>query len=63
MVSFYIQWFNRCYEPTDSGWVVARTPDNGPICDQDAFFWFCLEAIARKLNEMRAIEIAAMTKK
>lgn len=63
MVTFYIQWFNRCYQPTDSGWVIARTPDDQSVSQQPAFFWFALEAIARSLNEMRAVELAAMTKK
>lgn len=60
MANFYLQWFNRVYEPTDSGWVVARTPDGQPVTHQDAFFWFALEAIARELNLMRALEIQKM---
>lgn len=60
MVNFYISWFNRVYAPTDSGWVIARTPDDRPVTDQDAFFWFALEIIARELNQMRAVELAAM---
>lgn len=63
MVTFYISWFNRVYEASDSGWVVARTPDNQPVTEQDAFFWFSLEAIARELNAMRATELAALNKK
>jgi hypothetical protein len=63
MADFYIKWFNRVYVPTDSGWVVARTPDGQPITQQDAHFWFSLEIIARELNAMRALELAKMTGK
>lgn len=62
-VEFYLKWFNRVYEPTDSGWVVARTPDDRPITEQDAFFWFALEIIARELNSIRALELAKLHNK
>jgi hypothetical protein len=42
---------------------VARTPNDQPIADQDAFFWFAIESIARELNTMRALEISKMTNK
>lgn len=61
--AFYIQWFNRVYQPSDSGWVVGRTPDDQPITQQDAYFWFALEAVARELNAMRAVEMAKMTQR
>lgn len=61
MCSFYLSWFNRIYSCTDSGWTVLRTPDDLPITQQDAFFWFALEAIARELNLMRAAELAKMS--
>jgi hypothetical protein len=60
-VSFYFTWFNRIYVCSDAGWTVARTPDDKPITEQDAYFWFALEAIARELNLMRAIELAKLT--
>jgi len=63
MVDFYLKWFNRVYDPTDSGWVVGRTPDGHPLTDQDAFFWFALEIIAREFNTMRALELAKMQQK
>lgn len=63
MCKFYIGWFNRVYVPTDSGWVVSRTPDNAPITQQDAYFWFALEVVAREMNIMRANEIAKMSAK
>jgi hypothetical protein len=62
-VDFYLKWFNRVYAPTDSGWVVQRTPDDQPITEQDAFFWFALECIGRELNAIRALEMAKMTNK
>ena len=34
----------------------VRTPDDAPVSEQEAFFWFALEVIARKLNEMIALE-------
>lgn len=61
-IPFYMGWFARVYHPSDSGWVVHATPDGKPIFQQDAFFWFSLETIARELNAMRALEIAKMSK-
>jgi hypothetical protein len=60
MVSFYVSWFSRVYQSTESGWSVARTPDNRSVSEQDAYFWFALEIIARELNTMRALELANM---
>lgn len=61
MCSFYMSWFSRLYQPSDSGWFAARTPDNQPVAEQDAYFWFACEIIARELNAMRAAEIAKQT--
>lgn len=61
MVSFYMQWFSRVYVSGEGGWFAHRTPDNRPVSEQDAFFWFALEIIARELNAMRAAEMAKMT--
>jgi hypothetical protein len=62
-VDFYLKWFNRVYQPTDCGWVVKQTPDGQPITEQDAYFWFALESIARELNAIRALELAKLTQK
>jgi hypothetical protein len=51
-------WFTRLYHATDTGWCVARTPDDQPIAMQDAFFWFACETIARELNVMRTEQMA-----
>jgi len=56
--SFYMMWFNRCFVAGDGGWHAIRTPNDLPIMDQDAYFWFALEVIARKLNEMLALDRA-----
>ncbi len=61
MVTFYMSWFARLYQPSDAGWICVRTPDNKSIDKQDAFFWFALEVIGRELNAMRAEELAKMT--
>lgn len=61
MCTYYLSWFNRLYNNSEGGWFAARTPDNLPIDQQDAFFWFACEIIARELNAMRAAEIAKMT--
>lgn len=56
--SFYLTWFNRCFVAGDAGWHGYQTPDGQPIMSQDAYFWQALETIARKLNEMIALERA-----
>jgi hypothetical protein len=56
-----LSWFNRLFQPTEAGWVMARTPDGLPLMDQDAFFWRALEIIARELNAMRAAELQKLT--
>ncbi len=61
MVSFYMSWFSRIYQPTDAGWFSVRTPDDKPINEQDAYFWFALELIAREMNCMRAEQMAELT--
>lgn len=61
MCSFYMAWFTRLYQGGEGGWFAARTPDDLPIAEQDAFFWFSLEVIARELNAMRAEELAKLT--
>lgn len=61
MISFYMTWFPRLYQPSDAGWYCVRTPDDKPIEEQDAYFWFALEVIARELNTMRAEEMAQLT--
>jgi len=61
MVSFYMSWFSRVYHPTEAGWIVGRTPDDRPVAEQDAFFWFALEIVARELNTIRAEKMAEMT--
>jgi hypothetical protein len=58
---FYLAWFARLYQCGDAGWFAARTPDDKPICEQDAYFWFALETIARELNAMRAAEMASLS--
>jgi len=54
--SFYLTWFLRCFDRSDSGWHCSRTPDDHGIMFQDAFFWRSLEIIASTLNEMMAEE-------
>ncbi len=49
-------WFFRLYRTSEYGWQQVHFPDNRPIIEQDAFFTFSLEAIARKLNEKIAHE-------
>lgn len=55
-VTFYMSWYGRCFRSGENGWFPFQTPDGMSIIDQDAFFWNCLETIARKLNEQIALE-------
>jgi hypothetical protein len=54
---FYLSWFFKLYESTDSGWWPRRTPDDRPVTKQDAYFWRCLEVIAQTLIELRIEEM------
>ena len=54
---FYIDWFFQTFECGDGGWVRVRTPDNRGIMHVDAFFLLATDAVARKLNEIRAHEM------
>jgi hypothetical protein len=53
-----MSWFSRIYQSSDHGWYSERTPDGKPITEQDAFFWFALEIIARELNVIRMEQMA-----
>lgn len=48
--AFYLAWFSRLYVPSEHGWYNTRTPDGGPIMDQDAYFWRALEIICATFN-------------
>jgi hypothetical protein len=50
---FYIGWFFKVYQAGENGWWLARTPDDGPMTTQDAYFHRCLEVIAQTMMELR----------
>jgi hypothetical protein len=55
--AFYLSWFFQTFQCEESGWVRVRTADGRAIIYQDAFLLLALDAIARKLNEIRAHEL------
>lgn len=55
-----MSWFFRLFEATDHGWKNVRTPDGRAIGEQDAYFWLCLEEIARTMNLMMNEEARRM---
>lgn len=54
--AYYLAWFFRLYRGSDSGWDLARTPDDRALMYQDAYFIRALEEIARTLTLMLAEE-------
>lgn len=57
---FYVTWFTRVFRNGDAGWFAYQTPDGASVMSQDAFFWNCLEIIARELNMQIVLKRAEM---
>ena len=53
-------WFTRVFRNGDAGWFAYQTPDGNSVMVQDAFFWNCLEIIARELNLQIVLKRAEM---
>lgn len=61
--SYYVSWFFRLYECTDTGWWLKRTKDGRGIEHQDAFFMRALEIINNTMNQVRKEEMDRQLKK